>query len=268
MATRNIVPRATGEGQIGTSAKTWSAVYANDIAVTNGVTASTFTGDLTGDVTGDVTGTASGNLALTGGTMTGAISFDATGQIGYRATTHESTPRPCKQLILSSTDINHWTDEGGAKMSLHTYDSTGTNTAENGSFGLLATDGTNSADLVGYPSGALTWGGKKVSTSNWTVQNLVPTVSYTLPSWGFCRIAYNENLAIISMGGLKLTNTYTSPTNLFNLPVSVITYFAGILNVESSIKVCVCTLHDTYFEINGYSTANSYIYGNIAVPIA
>lgn len=59
MATRNIVPRATGEGQIGTSAKTWSAVYANDIAVTNGVTASTFTGDLTGDVTGDVTGTAS-----------------------------------------------------------------------------------------------------------------------------------------------------------------------------------------------------------------
>lgn len=59
MATRNIVPRATGEGQIGTSAKTWSAVYANDIAVTNGVTASTFTGDLTGDVTGDLTGTAS-----------------------------------------------------------------------------------------------------------------------------------------------------------------------------------------------------------------
>lgn len=49
MATRNIVPRATGEGQIGTSAKTWSAVYANDIAVTNGVTASTFTGDLVGN---------------------------------------------------------------------------------------------------------------------------------------------------------------------------------------------------------------------------
>ena len=59
MATRNIVPRATGEGQIGTSAKTWSAVYANDIVVTNGVTAATFTGDLTGDVTGDLTGTAS-----------------------------------------------------------------------------------------------------------------------------------------------------------------------------------------------------------------
>ena len=53
MATRNIVPRATGEGSIGTSAKTWGAVYADDIAVTNGVTASAFTGDLTGDVTGN-----------------------------------------------------------------------------------------------------------------------------------------------------------------------------------------------------------------------
>lgn len=65
MATRNIVPRATGEGQIGTSAKTWSAVYANDIAVTNGVTASTFTGDLTGDVTGDVTGNVTGDVTGT-----------------------------------------------------------------------------------------------------------------------------------------------------------------------------------------------------------
>lgn len=63
MATRNIVPRATGEGQIGTSAKTWSAVYANDIAVTNGVTAATFTGDLTGDVTGDVTGDLTGTAS-------------------------------------------------------------------------------------------------------------------------------------------------------------------------------------------------------------
>ena len=183
MATKNIVPRATGEGSIGTSAKKWGDVYADDIAVTNGVTASTFTGDLTGDVTGDltgnvtgdVTGTASGNLALTGGTMTGAISFDATGQIGYRATTHESTPRPCKQLMLSSTDINHWADEGGAKMALHTYDSTGTNTAENGSFGLVATDGTNSADLVGYPDGDLTWKGVSLTDGTLLTTRTVST---------------------------------------------------------------------------------------------
>ena len=58
MATRNIVPRATGEGSIGTSAKTWGAVYADDIAVTNTIVGNV-TGNLTGDVTGDVTGTAS-----------------------------------------------------------------------------------------------------------------------------------------------------------------------------------------------------------------
>lgn len=71
MATRNIVPRATGEGSIGTSAKPWGTVYADDAAVTNNITAGTFTGNLTGNVTG----TASGNLPLTGGTMTGDVEF-------------------------------------------------------------------------------------------------------------------------------------------------------------------------------------------------
>lgn len=78
MATRNIVPRATGEGQIGTSAKTWSAGYFNDIAVTNGVTASTFTGDLTGDVTGDVTGNLTGNVT---GDVTGDVTGTASGNL-------------------------------------------------------------------------------------------------------------------------------------------------------------------------------------------
>lgn len=52
MATKNIVPRADGEGSIGTSAKKWGNVYADNITVTTGLTASTFTGDLTGNVTG------------------------------------------------------------------------------------------------------------------------------------------------------------------------------------------------------------------------
>lgn len=51
MATKNIVPRANGEGGIGTALKKWLAMYAT-----------TFYGNLTGNVTGDVTGTASGNV--------------------------------------------------------------------------------------------------------------------------------------------------------------------------------------------------------------
>ena len=148
MATRNIVPRATGEGQIGTSAKTWNAGYFNDVAVTNGVTASTFTGDLTGDVTGDVTGN------VTGAT---SVAFTTQGEVGFRDTTHTEPADICKQLILSSTDINHWGDEGGAKIALHSYDSTGTNTSEDGAFSILATNGTDSCELKGKPNGSLTW---------------------------------------------------------------------------------------------------------------
>ena len=134
-----------------------------DVDITGDLSVSgTITGNLTGNVTGNVTGTASGNLALSGGTMMGAISFDATGEIGYRATTHTEPANPCKQLIVSSTDINHWSDEGGAKMSLHTYDSTGTNTNEDGGFSLVATNGTNSRTLSGKPDGELAWNGKNL----------------------------------------------------------------------------------------------------------
>lgn len=109
-------------------------------------------------------------LPTAGGTMTGAISFDATGAIGYRATTHTEPANPCKQLIVSSTDIDHWDDEGGAKITLHTYDSTQTNTDEDGGFSFLATDGTNSRTLSGKPNGDLTWNGK----------NLDHTVDYSV----------------------------------------------------------------------------------------
>ena len=119
-----------------------------------------------GTVSGDLTVTGNTNidgyLPLAGGTMTGGIKFDATGEIGYRGTAHTSPYNPCKQLIVSATDIDHWGDAGGAKISLHTYDSTGTNTLEDGSFSLLATDGTNGNELKGKPDGTLNWSGYSI----------------------------------------------------------------------------------------------------------
>ena len=126
MATRNIVPRATGEGQIGTSAKTWSAVYANDIAVTNGVTAST-------------------------------VAFTTQGEVGFRGTTHTEPTEVCKQVIVTAGSVDSEWIDGNAKLALHTYDSTGTNSAENGSFVLQADDGTNAPFLEGFPNGDLKW---------------------------------------------------------------------------------------------------------------
>lgn len=78
MATKNIVPRADGEGSIGTSAKKWGNVYADNITVTTGLTASTFTGDLTGDVTGNVTGDVTGNVT---GDLVGDVTGDVTGNV-------------------------------------------------------------------------------------------------------------------------------------------------------------------------------------------
>lgn len=78
MATKNIVPRADGEGSIGTSAKKWGNVYADNITVTTGLTASTFTGDLTGDVTGNVTGDVTGNVT---GNLVGDVTGDVTGDL-------------------------------------------------------------------------------------------------------------------------------------------------------------------------------------------
>lgn len=134
MATRNIVPRATGEGSIGTSAKTWSAVYANDIAVTNGVSASMFTGNLTG--------TASGNLASSGGTMTGSINYVETGKV----------------FSIGNTDpgsVNlgwNWANRAGAGLGLRN-----TNYPSPGEFTLFARNANNTYSLTGKPDGTLTW---------------------------------------------------------------------------------------------------------------
>ena len=68
MATKNIVPRANGEGELGTSSKKWSKVNAQQITASSGVSASFFYGDGTGitGVTGEWDGTHNGDAEITG----------------------------------------------------------------------------------------------------------------------------------------------------------------------------------------------------------
>ena len=144
MATRNIVPRATGEGSIGTSAKTWGAVYADDIAITNNITAATFTGNLNG--------TASGNLPLSGGTMTGAIKYAGANSEEF-------------SLGLSSTtniDIGwNFANEDGALLALR-----GNSDGGSGNFELFARNASNSVSLLGKPNGDLKWNSKEIERVN------------------------------------------------------------------------------------------------------
>jgi len=101
----------------------------------------------------------------------------------------------------------------------------------------------------------------------WTVEDLTPIVPYTLASWGFCRIAYNANTAMVSFSGLKLNNAYTSPTAIFRLPVRTMAYFAYFLHIDSTDKICTATVDGNVVQINGYKTANSYLYGSIVIPL-
>ena len=184
MATRNIVPRATGEGQIGTSAKTWDAGYFDDLAVTNGVTASTFTGDLTGDVTGnvtgDVTGTASGNLATTGGTMTGAVTFNTNSTVNIKNDGDASATI----ITGGNSDIFD-----GASLQLFGRE----NSTYPGRFYLRASNKTgqsdsdashNNVDLVGRPDGTLQWDGKDVERVHASGTGYIQYTSGLQICWG------------------------------------------------------------------------------------
>lgn len=143
--------------------------------VGNADTATNATNDANGDPI------ASTYLPLAGGTMLGSIAWGQ-GEIGYRATTHTSPYDPCKQLIVTAGEVDSEWNDGNAKLALHTYDSTGTNTAENGAFVLQASDGTNAPYLEGKPNGDLKWNGNDVITSAITGNILSGSGSSTSPN--------------------------------------------------------------------------------------
>ena len=212
MATRNIVPRATGEGQIGTSAKTWDAGYFDDLSVTNGVTASTFTGDLTGDVTGnvtgnvtgdvtgnvtgdvtgDVTGTASGNLPLTGGTLTGGITYS-----GVNVVAAQSADTDEYVEIVGGTN-----ESTGAHISVYGKD----HASKAGNITMEAYDGTNTNRMVLEPTGSAQIGSKEVERVHATGTNYIRYVSGLQICWGNVTTNSNGTGKAISFGAAFSAN--------------------------------------------------------------
>lgn len=118
-------------------------------------------------------------LPLAGGTMMGNIAWTK-GEVGYRSTTHTAPYDPCRQMIVTAGTVDSEWDDGNAKLALHAYDSTGTNTAENGAFVLQASDGNGNAPfLEGKPNGDLKWNGNGVITSAITGNVLNASGSFT-----------------------------------------------------------------------------------------
>lgn len=124
-------------------------------------------------------------LPLAGGTMTGAIAFDSQGEIGFRDTTHTEPAEVCKQIVVTAGTVDSAWDDGNAKICLHTYDSTGTNTAEDGGFALQTSDGNgNSPFLEGKPNGSLKWAGVSLTDGTLLTTRTVstPTISSSTPN--------------------------------------------------------------------------------------
>lgn len=187
----------------------------------------TVTGGLT--VTGTLDGTASGNLALTGGTMTGDIIFG----------NNEAYIQKQDESILGYNQFEigwgrpetsagtEWNADG-AKMAFHSYHAD--NTKDDGAFAILATDGVNNKQLNGNPSGDLTWNGKNLDhTVDYSVyktaqQFTAPTiVSSRVKDLGggykkvgnivyvYVRFRLNTTLA---KGGWAVLNNFPTPYNM------------------------------------------------------
>ena len=107
--------------------------------------------DLTGNVTGNVTGTASGNLPLSGGTMTGKIVYNG------------SNSEKFSLGSSSATNIDFgwdFTNENGAMIGLRSNSDT-----NSGEFEILARNTSKTTSLLGTPNGVLAWDGNRVQTA-------------------------------------------------------------------------------------------------------
>lgn len=230
MATRNIVPRADGEGSLGTNLKKWGAVYADDIAVTNGVTASTFTGD----VTGDVTGTASGNLPLAGGTMTGDIVLSGA--------TIKNVANDSSTLICGGTSDAAY----GAYLRLH-----GKNSSSAGLWGIRADNGTNNATLTGRADGTLTWDGKNVERVQASGTGYIRYTSGLQMCWG-----------TTTTNSAGFTKEVTFPQPFLSAPSGVVCTLGSLSTNPTTYAIQTKTLTTTSFVV-GAGNGSSWVTGTV-----
>ena len=227
MATKNIVPRATGEGSLGTSEKKWGNIYADNITLVDGETLDTKISSIkdTADTAyttateaeASITTSLANYLPLAGGVMTGTLYSSYTNTLRYQG-------EFCS--IYNNTTAN------GAGLLLRSKDSS-TNA---GGFEITARDGTNALSLKGTSHGALTWNGNKLITK---ADLITSTISATM---NIAIGAYGLITASASLSGytpIGVVGTRTSGTNstyacLLRSYLTDSTLTANIRNLSSS----------------------------------
>ena len=111
MATRNIVPRADGEGSLGTAAKKWLNAFLTNLTVT---------GMITGNLTGNVTGTAdNANYAQNGVPVGTLIDYaGSTAPTGYLVCDGSAVSRTTYADLFSVIGTLYGTGDGSTTFSL------------------------------------------------------------------------------------------------------------------------------------------------------
>ena len=156
------------------------------------------TGDITGNLTGNVTGLASGNLPLTGGTITNSIEFvdNSNNAAGY--------------VWENGWGINIASDgtggsDKGAWMTLNSRITNSVNQGnELGNIVFTANDGVDSSTLIGRPSGSLTWGGEEIERVNSSGTNYIRYENGIQICWG-------TTSPVTTNAGTSTTTTVTFP---------------------------------------------------------
>ena len=194
MTTRNIVPRADGEGSLGTDTKKWGAVYAEDIH-----------GDLTGnaDTATNATNDGNGNeiattyLPLSGGTVSGTVTFS----IGTALRRSNENG-----LLVITGGFS-----GGATITLSGKE----RTTATGEFQLTADNGTTNKTLKGSPDGTLTWDGKEIERVNASGSNYIRYDSGFQICWGSA--SASSSGAAVTFGAAFSANPRVFVTNSLNV---------------------------------------------------
>ena len=175
-------------------------------------------------------------LPLSGGTMTGALTFGVYNAI-FRNVDNNG-------LLLSGATAN----EKGAALVLCGKD----NANNAGRFLLIARDGANEPTLIGKPDGSLTWGGKEVERVNESGTNYIRYENGLQICWG-----KTPQLS-------PSVNTDTSQRVTFPVAFKDTNYSICVSNhyVTGSgwrtSSMCVSNMQTTYVDLYIYITSGTY----------
>lgn len=207
-------------------------------------------GQLSGNLTGNVTGTASGNLPLSGGTMTGDIILGIGGQ-----TIKTNGDDGRISLIGGSNDTSSYLNLYGKNHASYP-----------GHFSLTAYDGTNRKSLAGLPDGTLTWANANVltdATVGTVVSNTSSTVSVGTTSKSVVSISLPAGTWVVTgtlsyasiVAGRQFAGLNTSSSMAANTEGTVVHYSSTANSNTIALNTTrIFTLSSTTtVYLNGYS---------------